>query len=244
MDKQTLIAHLKLSADSIDKLLEAAQLSPELGDFQPEQVEMLAAICQLAAEKKVKTYKEAAELYRKPLREKQLVEIAQQYSITAERVPEILGAMKLKPETITDAQVDAFVQVCIKLQSGASLSDALPKPARIRKGTTQSMPEFVDDASAGGNGAIELVEQGQLMSPVVTSAQQATLRDIAEALAPEAVPNLTDEMIEAAETVSADIKQTAKAIFFDEAIKQLQQQNHDPQRAVELFRQRKQGRNS
>jgi hypothetical protein len=247
MDKQTLIGHLKLSDDSIDKLLEAAQLSPELRDFQPEQVEMLAAIAQLAAEKKVKTYKEAAELYRKPLREKQLTEIVQQHSIAAERVSEILAALKLKPEAITDGQLKQFEQICEQLQSGVELAAALPKVTKSKKPV---VPEFVPNPPEGdqqnGSGALTVAEPTTITIEL-PSASTASLQDVANAAVIAAsAEDISDRVAEMAVQISNQIEEVAQQMIMEAFFGEHSPVKPDASRAVarvqQLKAQRRQAR--
>jgi hypothetical protein len=69
MNKTDLTAHLKQGADSIDKILEAAQLPLDLQEYSPEQIKVTEEITQLVSSKQAKTYKDAGVLYRKPLDE-------------------------------------------------------------------------------------------------------------------------------------------------------------------------------
>jgi uncharacterized coiled-coil DUF342 family protein len=242
MNKQELVAHLKQSVESIDELLNAAQLQNDLKDFNPEQVQVIEAIAQLVATKQAKTCKEAGELYRKPQREAQLNDLAARHQIAPDRIPEILKAMKLKPETLTDTQLAQYMEVCQKLQSGVELLDAVPKTngSRAKKA---SGPDNTPESENGttSESAIALTSSNAIANLEVSEEQQATLRDMADALAPEAVPDLAKEMVQAAGEVSGDLKQVTKQIFMEAALKQLKTQDNDPQRAVEMFRKLKRG---
>ncbi len=242
MNKSELIAHLKQGDDIIKKILEAAQLPLDLPDYSQEQVQVIEAIAQLVSSKQSKSYQEAGEVYRKPIREGQLTEAAARHQIAPERIPEILSALKLKPETLTDAQLGQFTEVCVKLQSGVDLAAAVPAKATRGK-KAAAVPEFVpqstDEEAEGGT--LTRATPTSLATLEVSEADQATLRDMAEALAPEAVPDLAKEMVVAADEVSGDLKQVAKQIFLEAALKQLRTQNNDPQRAVEMFRKLKRG---
>jgi hypothetical protein len=245
MNKSELITHLKQGDDIINKILDAAQLPLDLPDYSPEQVQVIEAIAQLVSSKQSKSYQEAGEVYRKPIREGQLKEITVRCAIPDERIAEILAAMKLKLETLTDPQIERFGKVCVMVQSGMDLTlaaQAVLGEAKAAK-TKKPMPEFVAqtaDEEAGG-GAIALATPTSIAALEVSEADQATLRDMAEALAPEAVPDLAKEMAVAAGEVSGGLKQAAKQIFMDAALKQLKTQNNDPQRAVEMFRKLKRG---
>ncbi|HEY9828198.1 MAG TPA: hypothetical protein V6D19_22395 [Stenomitos sp.] len=240
MNRQDLTTLLKQSSQTLADLLKAAELPQDLQDFNPEQVQLLEAIAQLVAQKKAKSFKEAVDIHHKSIREAQIQEVAARHEIAPERMPEILNALNFKLETITDTQVETFTQVCAQLQSGIALADAVPKPAK-KKTPTSDLPEFAPKNAdpTPDKTAITLANSNSLRTLEVTEAQQATLRDIALALAPEAVPNLAEEMVEAAEVVAHELKHTAQQIFFEAALEQLKTQNNDPQQAVELFRQRK-----
>ena len=159
--------------------------------------------------------------------------------------------MRLKPETLTDAQLAQFIDVCQKVQSGVELADAVPKPngGRTKKASAPepgAESESQSNDGAPGNGvasesAIALTSSKAIANLEVSEADQATLRDIAEALAPEAVPNLAQEMVGTAVEVSGDLKQVAKQIFLEAALKQIRTQDNDPQKAVEMFRKLKRG---
>ena len=90
-------------------------------------MKLIQSIKDIHKNEKAKSWPEAIAIYRKPLREAQLNEVAARHQIAPERIPEILKAMRLKPETLTDAQLAQFIDVCQKVQSGVELTDAVPK---------------------------------------------------------------------------------------------------------------------
>jgi hypothetical protein len=155
MNRQDLLIHLKQVTENIDKILDAAQLPTDLQEFTPEQIEALEAIAQLVETKQAKTYKVAGEIYRKPIREIQLEEIAFRHTIAHDRIPEILAEMKLKPETLTDEQLMLFKTVCQQLQAGIAFEMAVQsvapqKQTKGKKTTAQTMPEFVPPSEPAG----------------------------------------------------------------------------------------------
>jgi hypothetical protein len=85
-------------------------------------------------------------------REAQLQEIAVRHAIAHERIPEILGAMKLKLETLTDSQITVFGDVCQMLNSGMGLDMASQSAANNAKAeakakpTAKNFPEPAPDA--------------------------------------------------------------------------------------------------
>jgi hypothetical protein len=84
-------------------------------------------------------------------RESQLKEIAVRYAIAHERIPEVLGAMKLKLETLTEAQIQLFQDVCQMLQSGMDLAMASQSAASNAKAQAKAKPDarnFPESAQA------------------------------------------------------------------------------------------------
>ncbi|MGB8699103.1 MAG: hypothetical protein WCD18_06780 [Thermosynechococcaceae cyanobacterium] len=241
MNRQDLTARLQQSSDEFADLIKAAQLPADLPDYNPEQVQAIEAIAQLVTSKQAKTFKEAGELFRKPQREAQLNAVAGHHAIATERIPDILNALKIKVETLTDVQLEQFTEVCQKLQAGVELAAAIP--VKAVKGKKAAMPVFVPESEGESvsEGAITVATSEALAMLEVSEADQASLRDMADALAPEAVPDLAKEMVQVAGEVSGDLKQVAKQIFLEAALKQLKTQNNDPQRAVEMFRKLKRG---
>ncbi|NJM77729.1 MAG: hypothetical protein HC852_20540 [Acaryochloridaceae cyanobacterium RU_4_10] len=201
MNKSELIAHLKQGTDIIDKILDAAQLPADLQEFMPEQIVVLEAIAQLVETKQAKTYKLAGEIYRKPLRENQLEEIAFRHAIAHDRMAEILTAMKLKPETLTDEQLTLFDTVCQQLHAGmdfdmAVQSVAPPKQTKGKKASAQALPEFAPQSESGS--AIALTNNGSMpgllaqITPVVNQEQRANIDQVVDVLAPHATPNIVE----------------------------------------------------
>jgi hypothetical protein len=242
MNRNDLISQTQLNIKTLNEVLEGLGISKDLEDFTDEYLKLVQTIQEIRKDEKVQSWSEAIAVYRKPIREGQLTEAAARHQIAPERIPEILSALKLKPETLTDAQLEQFAEVCAKLQTGVELAAAVPAKATRGK-KAAAVPEFVPqsaDEDAGG-GAIAIATPTSITALEVSEADQATLRDMAEALAPEAVPNLAKEMVQAAGEVSGDLKQVAKQIFMEAALKQLRTQDNNPQRAVEMFRKLKRG---
>jgi uncharacterized protein YoaH (UPF0181 family) len=82
--------------------------------------------------------------------ERQLKEIAVRHAIPDERIPEILAAMKLKLERLTDPQIELFRDVCQMLNSGMSLDIASQSVATKAKAELSTKPseKKVPDATA------------------------------------------------------------------------------------------------
>jgi hypothetical protein len=96
-------------------------------------------------------------------REKQLREIGLRHRISDERIPEILAAMKLKLEVLTDEQVERFRDVCKLLESGVALNMAcqstgknIPSEAKA-KSVAKSASASTAISKAEGQGDAELV---------------------------------------------------------------------------------------
>jgi hypothetical protein len=242
MNRNDLISQSQLNIKTLNEVLEGLGISKDLEDFTDEHLKLVQTIQEIRKDEKVQSWSEAIAIYRKPIREGQLNEAAARHQMAPERIEEILSALKLKPETLTDAQLEQFSEVCAKLQTGVELAAAVPvKATRGKKAV--AMPELVSQSANEDIevGAIAIATPTSITALEVSEADQATLRDMAEALAPEAVPDLAKEMVMAAGEVSGDLKQVAKQIFMDAALKQLKTQNNDPQRAVEMFRKLKRG---
>ena len=237
MNKSELTEHLKQGEDIINKILEAALLPIDLPDYSPEQVQVIEAIAQLVSSKQSKSYQEAGEVYRKPIREGQLTEAAARHQIAPERIPEILAALKLKPETLTDAQLEQFAEVCAKLQTGVDLAAAVPAKATRGK-KTAAVPEFVSqtaDEDAGG-GAIAIASSNALLSLDVSEEDQATLRDVAGVLGQNAVGDISEKMAEIAHSVSIDIDSVARQMIIEAIFGQDSPIKPDPERALARLR--------
>jgi hypothetical protein len=238
MNKSELIEHLKQGDDIINKILEAAQLPLDLPDYSPEQVQVIEAIAQLVSSKQSKSYQEAGEVYRKPIREGQLTEAASRHQIAPERIPEILSALKLKPETLTDAQLEQFAEVCAKLQSGIDLAAAVPAKATRGK-KAAAVPEFVpqtaDEDAVGG--AIALATPTSIASLEVSEADQATLRDVADAAAKAAITtNISDKAAELAVDVVDQIDDVLRQMIVESIFGENSQVKPDPDRAAARVR--------
>jgi hypothetical protein len=146
MNKNDLSTQTKLNVEKIDEILKAALLPLDLEDYTPEQVSVVQELINLVESKQAKTYKEASEIYRKPIREIQLEEIAYRHTIAHDRIPEILAGMKLKPETLTDEDLTHFESVCQQLQNGIDFHMAVQAAAPPKQGKgkkAQTMPELL-----------------------------------------------------------------------------------------------------
>ena len=236
MNRTELTAHLKQGADSIDKILEAAQLPLDLQNYSPEHIQLIEAIAQLVSTKQAKTFKEAGEIHRKPLREAQLNEVAARHQIEPERIPEILKAMRLKPETLTDAQLAQFIDVCQKVQSGVELADAVPRPngGRTKKASApESEPESESQADNGAapDNAIALAAAHSLTAELPEHSE-ASLRDVAVAAVREArSTDISDRAAEIAVDVADQVDNVIMKMVLDAMFGDNSEVKPDPDRA-------------
>ncbi len=238
MNRQDLASHLKQSSENVVDLLKAAQLPLDLPDYSPEQVQVIEAIAQLVSSKQSKSYQEAGEVYRKPIREGQLTEAVARHQIAPERIPEILSALKLKPETLTDAQLEQFAEVCAKLQSGVDLAAAVPAKATRGK-KAAAVPEFVpqsaDEDAVGG--AIALATPSSITALEVSQEELATLRDVADAAAKAAVTvDISDKAAELAVEVVDQIDGVMRQMIIESIFGENSQVKPDPDRAAARVR--------
>jgi hypothetical protein len=198
MNKTDLTAHLKQGADSIDKILEAAQLPLDLQEYSPEQIKVTEEITQLVSSKQAKTYKDAGVLYRKPLDEAQLQEIAARHSQT-DRIPEIVTSLKLKPGNITNEQLEQFREVCEQVQQGIELpivaQGVLNKAKAARAKKSATLPEFAPQT-----------EPEQSNGSAIAKASEASLSETFEQFenaAPGAAQSVSGLVVEQLEDRSA-----------------------------------------
>jgi hypothetical protein len=214
----------------------------------------------VAAEAKAKTTAkdnpEAAQTVTTAECKTQLQEIAVRYAIPNERIPEILGAMKLKLETLTEVQVPLFQDVCQMLQSGMDLAMASQamaakakeqaKAAAKTKAAAKKFPEFTQDtadaehppeqstaiAPAKDNPMPELVVREVESVPPDAREQ---IDEVARAVGPSAVPDFVEVVTDEASAVDQGIRQYARHALF-KAIAENPRPQSTPEEAVELFK--------
>lgn len=210
MNHQELVAHTKLSATKVNDILTAAQMPSDSLDYTPEQVKVVEEIINLVETKQAKTYKEAGELYRKPLHEHQLQEIALRYCQT-ERIPEITAALKLKLGSVSEEQFAAFQSVCEQVQQGMDLgmvAQAALDKAKASKGKkAASMPELlVQPIEPPQEGAITVVERDVEIQVAGDTPQELMFKipenvsENLESLAKTSTLEITEEYIKGATT--------------------------------------------
>ena len=161
MNREELVAKTQLTGPKVNEVLTAAQLPPDAQDYTPEQIKVVEELIRLVENKQAKTYKEAGEIYRKPLNEAKLNEIALRY-LMVERIPEILLALKFKTETLGEGHFAVFLDVCQQLQQGLDL--AMVAPAALSK---------AKESKAQKSAATPAAKSGQTpaTAPAVTAAQ-------------------------------------------------------------------------
>jgi hypothetical protein len=195
MNKKELSDHLKLSEQKVNDILTAALLPLDLPDYDAERVKVIEEIVKLVESKQAKTYKEAGGLYRKPLDEAQLQEIAARHSQT-DRIPEIVTALKLKPGNITDEQFEQFREVCEQVPQGIELPIVAQGVLNKAKGAkTKPVPEFAPQT-----------EPEQSNGSAIAKASEASLSEIFEQFenaAPEAAQSVSGLVVEQLEDRSA-----------------------------------------
>jgi hypothetical protein len=241
MNRQELESHLKQSSDHVVDILKAAELPLDLEDYNPEHVQLAEAIAQLVSTKQAKTFKEAGELHRKPQREAQLNEVVARHQIAPERIPEILKAMRLRPETLTDAQLAQFIDVCQKVQSGMDLADAVPKTnngrakkaAELESGSESgSERESQPNNGAPSESAIALAAAHSLTADLPEHSE-ASLRDVAVAAVREArATDISDRAAEIAVDVADKVDNVIMQMVLDAMFGEDSEVKPDPKRAA------------
>jgi hypothetical protein len=144
MNKQDLSAQTKVPGNNIDEILAALSIPKDLPDYTDEHVKFIQSIQDIHKNEGCKSWAEAVDIYRKPLNEAQLNEIALRHSMS-DRIPEIITALKLKTENISTEQFEQFKKACEQLQQGMELpivaqgllDKAKPVPPRPFPGSAQ-----------------------------------------------------------------------------------------------------------
>jgi hypothetical protein len=244
MNRNDLISQTQLNIKTLNEVLEGLGISKDLEDFTDEYLKLVQTIQEIRKDEKVQSWSEAIAVYRKPIREGQLTEAAARHQIAPERIPEILSALKLKPETLTDAQLEQFAEVCAKLQTGVELAAAVPAKATRGK-KAAAVPEFVPqsaDEDAGG-GAMLTLHESALATPSsitaleVSETDQATLRDVADAAAKAAVTvDISDKAAELAVDVVDQIDGVLRQMIVESIFGENSQVKPDPERAAARVR--------
>jgi hypothetical protein len=152
MNKSELANRINQPTEKIDAILKDAGLPTDVEQYSPEQIGSLEAIAKMVETKQAKNFKDAGGLYRKIQNEAQLKEIAARY-VMGDRIPELISALKLKPESIAVEQFEQFRMVCEQVQQGMELpmvaqgvlNKAQAKPA-VSGGKAQSGPGSANQA--------------------------------------------------------------------------------------------------
>ena len=248
MNRNELINQTQLNIKTLNEIFEGLGIPKDLEDYTDEHLKLIQSIQEIRKDEKVQSWPEAIAIYRKPLREAQLNEVAARHQIAPERISEILKTMRLKPETLTDAQLAQFIDVCQKVQSGVELADAVPKPngGRAKKapaleGTPESGAESESQADNGAtpDSAMALTSVNTLINLDVSEEDQATLRDVAEALGNDAVGDISEKMADIAHSVAVDIEVVARQLIVEAIFGKNSAIKPDPERALARLRQLK-----
>ena len=245
MNKQELSTQTKVPSSDIDTILAEMGILSDLPDYSDEHLKLIQSIKDVRKDEKVKSWPEAIAIYRKPLREAQLNEVAARHQIAPERIPEILKAMRLKPETLTDAQLAQFIDVCQKVQSGVELADAVPKQngGRAKKvpapeGTPESGSESESqtDNGAAPDNAIALAAAHSLTAELPEHSE-ASLRDVAVAAVREArSTDISDRAAEIAVDVADQVDNVIMKMVLDAMFGDNSEVKPDPDRATARVR--------
>jgi hypothetical protein len=147
MNKSEIANLINQPTEKIDAILKDAGLPTDVEQYSPEQIESLAAIAKMVETRQAKNFKDAGGLYRKIQNEAQLKEIAARYSMS-DRIPELMSALKLKPESITAEQFEQFREVCEQVQQSMDLG--MVANAQLEKGKAAK----AQSAPASGNQAV------------------------------------------------------------------------------------------
>lgn len=166
MNKQQIATHIKQTVSTTDEILSALGLPLDLPDYDAEQVKSIEEILKLIDGKKAKTYKEAVGIYRKPINEAQLKEIADRHSMS-DRIPEITSALKLKIETITDEQFEQFRIVCEQVQKGMDLG--MVANAQLEKGKAAKAKPQPETGNASAS------TEDNIIASVVASSNESAI---------------------------------------------------------------------
>lgn len=252
MNKQDLSNQTKIPGNGIDSILDAMDIPKDLPDYTDEHLKLVQAIKDIHKNEGLKSWTEAVGIYRKPEREAQLQEIAVRYAIAHERIPEVLGAMKLKLETLTEPQVQLFQDVCQMLQSGMDLamaSQAIADKAKEQaktKAAAKKFPEFAQDATDAENPpeqstAIALAKDNPMPELVVKEVESVPpdareqIDAVARAVGPSAVPDLVEVITDEATAIDQGIRQYSRQALL-KAISENSRPQGTPEEAVELFK--------
>lgn len=252
MNKQDLSAQTKIPGNGLDAILGAMSIANDLPDYTDEHLKLINAVRDIHKKEGLKSWAEAVGIYRKPEREGQLKEIAVRYAISHDRIPEVLGAMKLKLETLTETQIQLFQDVCQMLQSGMDLamaSQAVADKAKEQAKTKAAAKKFPESAQdvvgtenqpeqstaitpAKGNPMPELVVKGVESVP---SDAREQIDAVAKAVGPSAVPDFVEVVTDEANAVDQGIREYARQALL-KAITENPRPQGTPEDAVALFK--------
>jgi hypothetical protein len=194
MNKSELTQQAKFDDKTLDAILEALGIPKNLPDYTNEHLKLVQAIKDIHKNEGCKSWAEAVGIYRKLLNEAQLQEIALRRAIAHERIPEILAAMKLKPETLTDKQIEVFGEVCQMLQSGMALEIA--SQAATNNAKAQATAKATPEPAQASAEAKQTPNQSTAIAPAKGKPMPG--------LAVQAIPNGHDETLQSVVDVAID----------------------------------------
>jgi hypothetical protein len=154
MNKQDLSAQTKIPVNGLDAIFTAMGISKDLPDYTDEHLNLINAVRDIHKNEGTKSWAEAVGIYRKPINEAQLNEIAARYSM-GDRVQEFMKALAFKSDSLTTEQFEQFRQVCEQVQKGMALAmvaQGILNKANAKPAATKPFPESVQNAATKAKG--------------------------------------------------------------------------------------------
>ena len=176
MNRNELVTQTQLNIKTLNEILDGLSIPKNTEDFTEEHLKLVQAIQEIRKDEKVQSWPEAIAIYRTPINEHQLKEIALRHEVADERIPDILKAMKLKVESLAEPQFELFRQVCQAMQSGMEMTLAAQmtldkaKEAKTQKPTATSAaksepaPATAIATTAASNGKMSAQANGQVLT--------------------------------------------------------------------------------
>lgn len=153
MNKQDLSAQTKVPVNGLDAIFTKMGISKDLPDYTDEHLNLINAVRDIHKNEGSKSWAEAVGIYRKPINEAQLNEIAARYSM-GDRVQEFMKALAFKSDSLTTEQFEQFRQVCEQVKQGMDLSLAVQGVLNkaSAKPAAKPFPESVQNAATKARG--------------------------------------------------------------------------------------------
>ena len=176
MNRNELVTQTQLNIKTLNEILDGLSIPKNTEDFTEEHLKLVQAIQEIRKDEKVQSWPEAIAIYRTPINEHQLKEIALRHEVADERIPDILKAMKLKVESLAEPQFELFRQVCQAMQSGMEMTLAAQmtldkaKEAKTQKtaatpaAKSEQAPATAIATTAASNGKMSVQANGQVLT--------------------------------------------------------------------------------